>query len=459
MRTASTTRKLALAACTVAALAIPSAAQGAGGTAKQVVNPAPVNYWMDISTGQPMQGSGLMGLGAMMGGGDSGFGSAFGNGDNWFGAANMGQDGKRVDIAIFDTRKPGEVKADQAIPKSAKLGASLPLRPPAKVSGRTPFDEPTPEAPEGKMKITIKTYWGCGAKVRPGQPNVQTIEFDSKKGVDVWGEALRSRVEIDRGATSNRNSSFWPNKDNSKRVPKDASLAGTHTVTGAGLPASLSFSISATQDFLPELGLSSSGDKASVITLAWSPLAQASAYFVNASGMAMAEGSGGKPDEMTFTQWSSSEVPEAGDGLVNYLSNANQEKYLKEKAILPISKTSCEIPAGIFADAMFVNARGIAYGRELNIVHPERPSDPKVAWNQEWTARVRVKSVANLMVGNLSDMMAAGMAAEGMADSASDLPKCPPPEAGDIVKEALMSQIPGAGLFGKKKKDQPTCQP
>jgi len=162
---------------------------------------------------------------------------------------------------------------------------------------------------------------------------------------------------------------------------------------------------------------------------------------------------------MTFTQWSSSEVPEAGDGLVNYLSNANQEKHLKEKAILPTSKTSCEIPAGIFADAMFVNARGIAYGRELNIVHPERPADPKVAWDQEWTARVRVKSVANLMVGNLSDNMSAGMAAEGMADAGSDLPKCPPPEAGDIVKEALMSQIPGAGLFGKKKKDEPACQP
>ncbi len=460
MRTASTNRKLALAACAVAALALPSAAQGAGSTSKQVVNPAPVNYWMDISTGQPMQGGGLMGLGAMMGGGESGFGSAFGNGDNWFGAANMGQDGKRVDIALFDARKSGQVKADQAIPKTAKLGASLPLRPPAKVSGRTPFDEAPPQAPsEGKMKITIKTYWGCGAKVRPGQPNVQTIEFDSKKGVDVWGQALRSRVEIDRGATSNRNSSFWPNKDNSKHVPKDASFAGTHTVTGEGLPASLSFTLSAAQDFLPDLGLSSSGDKASVITLAWSPLAQASAYFVNASGMAMKEGGGGKPEEMTFTQWSSSEVPEAGDGLVNYLSNSNQEKYLKEKAILPASKTSCDIPAGIFADAMFVNARGIAYGRELNIVHPERPADPKVAWDQEWTARVRVKSVANLMVGNFSDMMAAGMAAEGMADTGSDLPKCPPPEAGDIVKDALMSQIPGAGLFGKKKKAPEGCVP
>ncbi len=450
-------------ACALAALAPQAMAQG-GGTAeqKQVVNTAPVNYWMDISTGQPAQGSGLMGMAMRMGGGGSeGFGDAFGGRDNWFGAANQGMDGKRVDIAIFDRRKSGQVSAEQAIPPSVKLGASLPIRPPVRATGKTPFDEPTDTPPaEGKARITIKTYWGCSATVRPGQPNVQTIEFDSRTGMGVWGEAVRSRVEADRGATSNRNSSFWPNKENGKRVPDDASLAGAHKVSGAGLPDSLSFTIGSAQDFLPAMGLSSSGSKDAVLRLAWSPLAQATAYFVNATGIAMNEGDGGSMDEVVFTQWSSSEVPESGDGLVNYLSNANQDKYLKEKAILPASQNSCDIPSGIFADSMFVNARGIAYGRELNLVHPPRPEDVKVAWDQEWTARVRVKSVATLMVG-LEDMMSAGMAGAMAGSETSQLPKCPAPGARDVVADAVLSQIPGGGLLNRRKRDKPAepCQP
>lgn len=450
-------------ACGLAVLAPHALAQGSN-EPQQVINPAPVNYWMDISTGQPMQGSGLMSMATKMGGGGSpGFGDAFGGRDNWFGAANQGMDGKRVDIAIFDRRKAGQVTAEQTIPPSVKLGASLPLRPPVKATGRTPFDEPADTPPaEGKARITIKTYWGCSAAVRPGQPNVQTIEFDSRAGVGIWGDAVRSRIEADRGATSNRNSSFWPNKENGKRVPDEASLAGTHKVSGTGLPASLSFTIGAAQDFLPAMGLTSSGSKEAVLRLAWSPLAQASAYFVNATGIAMKEGGRGGMDEMVFTQWSSSEVPESGDGLVNFLSNTNQEKYLKEKAILPASQSSCEIPSGIFADSMFVNARGIAYGRELNLVHPPRPEDVKVAWDQEWTARVRVKSVATLMVG-LEDLMAGAMGgayAAGQSDG-TRLPKCKPPESRDVVADAVLSQIPGGGLLGRRKRDKPAepCEP
>lgn len=41
----------------------------------------------------------------------------------------------------------------------------------------------------------------------------------------------------------------------------------------------------------------------------------------------------------------------------------------------------------------------IAYGEELNLVHPPRPADPKAPWEQVWTARVRVKSVGMLPLG------------------------------------------------------------
>jgi hypothetical protein len=49
--------------------------------------------------------------------------------------------------------------------------------------------------------------------------------------------------------------------------------------------------------------------------------------------------------------------------------------------------------------------RMIAYGTELNLVHPPRPSDPKIPWEPQWAVKVRVKSVANAMLGmDMSEM-------------------------------------------------------
>ena len=36
---------------------------------------------------------------------------------------------------------------------------------------------------------------------------------------------------------------------------------------------------------------------------------------------------------------------------------------------------------------------------ELNLAHPPRPTDPKIAWEPQWAVKVRVKSVANAMLG------------------------------------------------------------
>ena len=43
--------------------------------------------------------------------------------------------------------------------------------------------------------------------------------------------------------------------------------------------------------------------------------------------------------------------------------------------------------------------RVIAYGNELNLVHPPRPTDPKAAWEPVWAAKLRVKSMATVMLG------------------------------------------------------------
>ncbi|HWS74066.1 MAG TPA: hypothetical protein VN324_02885, partial [Quisquiliibacterium sp.] len=43
--------------------------------------------------------------------------------------------------------------------------------------------------------------------------------------------------------------------------------------------------------------------------------------------------------------------------------------------------------------------RMIAYGNELNLVHPPRPDDPRKPWEQEWSARIRVKATTMAMLG------------------------------------------------------------
>jgi hypothetical protein len=106
---------------------------------------------------------------------------------------------------------------------------------------------------------------------------------------------------------------------------------------------------------------------------------------------------GGGQDEMVI--WSSSDVPEPGWGLMDYASNANVDKWLKEKVLLGKGQTQCAIPEGVFAQSQGAMVRGIAYGQELNLVHPPRPTDKRIPWEQEWVARVRVKSMTMVPLG------------------------------------------------------------
>jgi hypothetical protein len=234
---------------------------------------------------------------------------------------------------------------------------------------------------------------------------------------------MQGRVERDRGATSNNQSSFWPNASSNRKHSSDGSLVGNHAVTGAGLPANLAFEIAAAQDFMAPLGLRTDGSRAGSINLSWNALPSATGYFANATGFAMREGQGGAQDEMTMVLWSAAEVPDPGGGLVGYLNNANQDRFLRERAILPTSQTSCQIPAGIFAQSMMVNIGAIAYGRELNLVYPARPSDPRTPWNQEWTARIRVKSQASAMI-----MDGMGGATSGRRGASSSTPQSSDPQ-------------------------------
>lgn len=145
---------------------------------------------------------------------------------------------------------------------------------------------------------------------------------------------------------------------------------------------------------MPKLALTTQGGAANATAINWQTLVTARAYFLNA--MSGSDNAG----ETEMVIWSSSDVPEPGWGLMDYASNANVDKWLEEKVLLPASQTQCAISAGIFARAQGGMLRGIAYGQELNLAHPPRPTDKRIAWEPEWAAKVRVKSLSMVTLGD-----------------------------------------------------------
>lgn len=360
----------------------------------QVVKPPVVQYWMDVATMSMAGMDEMPSMGAMGGllGGMTGMGGVS------FGATRGMMPGRWLDLAVVTKRKPEGTEATQAIPLAQNMGASLTLLPvqaQPRASGRQPREstDEVPQQPKGRLLF----YWGCSDTVRPGQPRV--LDF-AKAGVEDYGKFMMGRAVRDTGAKAEPGHAIWPNEQHRQSVPKDASLLGQHALSGEGLPASLKFAINQPQDFMPKLDLSTQGGGASATAVNWQELPTARAYFLTA----MSGSDSGGETEMVI--WSSSEVPEPGWGLLDYASNANVDKWLKEKVLLPASQTQCAIPAGIFAKAQGAMLRGIAYGQELNLAHPPRPTDKRVPWEPEWAARVRVKSVAMATLGEEGQMRA-----------------------------------------------------
>jgi hypothetical protein len=441
----------------------------------QVVKPPVAQLWMDVAT-TTMPGMPEMPAMPSLGGLFGGRGGAA-EGSNAFGHTRGMAPGRHVDIAFVTQRKPGGTEATQAVPTGTGLAPSVPLlpvksepRPPAGPPGM-PGEPSETEPPKGRILF----YWGCGETVRPGQPRV----LDFSKGPSAeWGNFMQGRAPRERGAVARPGHSIWPNEKDRRSFGRDASLAGEHALSGDGVPADLRFTLAAAQDFMAPIALQQSGTLSDALRLSWPAVPNARAYFLNA----MSGGQEGESMELVF--WSSAEVPDFGMGLLDYASPSNIEQWLREKVLLAPSVTQCAIPQGIFAKGQGGMLRMIAYGPELNLAHPPRPADVKIAWEPEWAVRVRTKSTAMAMLGMNMDSgrmgaapPARGTATTQAAGTAPARPDCPPPQTagsdaartGAEVGGALLgggwgrsigSAVGGAlGALGGAKKEQPTDVP
>jgi hypothetical protein len=197
-------------------------------------------------------------------------------------------------------------------------------------------------------------------------------------------------------------------------VPAQASLVGEHAFTGQGVPEGFRFQLPTAQDLMPPIALKQS-EAGGTTLLEWQALPTARGYFIAAMG---ARGN----NEMVI--WTSSEQPDMGFGLLDYQTNTAVDRWLKEQVLLTPQTTRCAVPKGVFG-AEGTMLRMIAYGSELNLAHPPRPTDPKIAWEPVWAAKIRVKSMTMAMLG----MDMPGMSgAEPARDSAPKPGQAPAPE-------------------------------
>ncbi len=342
----------------------------------QQTRPPISTYGVDVATrtmsipGMPAGGMGAMGAMMMPGG--------MGGGPQ-----------KELWLGLRSSHKPtGTPGADHMIPPGMNMGPSLPLlAPPPSQRGETYDDEKTPEKPKARMLV----YWGCGDTIRPGQPKIADTE---KMSLQQFGQALAGRSPPDRWSATRNMQYLWPNERERKSVPADATLRGEQLVRGTATP-DIRFAIGERQDFMPPMELDGKGPLAGPTVMSWPTIAGAQGYFLQAMGFRQSG------NEMII--WSSSELQDTGWGLMNYLPNDFVRRMIGEKVVLPPTATTCTIPKGVFEGVEGGMVNGIAYGEELNLAQPPRPTDPKIAWEPIWAVKVRVKSVGMVPLGMEAD--------------------------------------------------------
>ena len=346
--------------------------------------PPQAQAWIDVATysgvGMPMGGMAGNPMGALGGL----FGGGGGAGSNTFGNTQAGSAGRWMDVTVLSRANPSLADAQQAVPPGF-MSPALKLQSPKQAKGRVPDNDDTVVEIDEKPQGRILLYWGCGSAVRAGQPKV--LDMASASAADL-ARFFVSRRATQRGAHQAVGKPIWPSQPDTRMVPANASLVGEHSFSGAGLPEGFRFQIAAAQDLMPPLDLQTQ-DSGGATQLKWTAAPTARAYFASAM-------SSNEKNEMVL--WTSSEQPDTGMGLVDYQTNVAIDRWLREKVLLTPATATCTVPKGVLG-AEGGMLRVIAYGSELNLVHPPKPANPNTPWEPVWAAKVRVKSVASTIPG------------------------------------------------------------
>ena len=296
----------------------------------------------------------------------------------------------------------GTAKADHFLPPNAKLGKSVALV--------TPREERVPDLLPQKPKGRLLIFWGCGEHAQKGQPVV--IDFAKVAAGQTPPGMPASAIVRDWGPTLQNSRTFgrWPAEDG-KYVKSDSSLPGAHRIVASYSPE-IAFTL--TKDFMAPLSVRTSTLPSGATLASWTGIAGATGYLVGLFGGK--QGPGGEMGDMVM--WTSSANRQFGGGLADWISPSQAAQLVKDRTVLAPTATTCTIPAEVGkAAADFKVGTLTAFGPEEDFSYPPRPSDPKAAWNLQWTARIRHRSMT-------SWMQMQGMAMEAGEAPQQEQPKC-----------------------------------
>lgn len=414
----------------LAGAAILGAGAAAPAPVRQVVTGPVAVYWMSAQTSSGMA---LGGQGA---------GGPGGGRPSMMAMMGMGRGGnvsKSLLLQLGSSQPPaGAPTAEHQPPSALGAGPSLPLLTPRQVTTPATREEPglpqSYEKPRGRMLI----YWGCGEHARPGQPMV--IDFARVAAGQVPPEFTRMMQGLQitpmqpPSPTRNKTYGEWPNEKTRTQVPAGGSLTGVHVVRGNYSPP-IRFSLTPAQDFLPPVQMTTnSRNPGGSMQLGWRPVSGATGYIASTMG----------GDGETVVLWSSSEVSSLLFALPDYLKPSDVTRLLASKALMQPTQTSCTVPKEVADAAPQSMYQFVAYGDEANFSYPERPADPKQAWNIAWTVKVRYRSATGGLLG-MEMPGAYGGEDEGAPAGPGGKPKPakPPKPRGSDILRGLGVPIPG----------------
>lgn len=400
-------------------------------TPPQKVTGPQARYWVSAETASgfsmaAMQGGGG-GMAAMMG-------------------AMLGGSGprKQMRLELGSVRDANPAEAQHGIPAALSMGPSLNLlgergtsAPPEPVERDIPEPPERGEMPKGRMLF----FWGCGENVGPGQPVI--LDF-AQMAQGALPPNLRSvSIRATRSGPSfgrDRGFAEWPNRKESKAVPAAGSLVGSHVVQGGFIPE-IRFAVGAGHDFMEPLALTQGKPAGGGQLLQWNRVPTALGYFANGMGFKQEAGEGGD-----IVYWNSSSVRLlGGEQLMGFLPPAETERLVRENVVMKADTTQCQVPRQVTEAAggalMMVNLN--AFGPELNVVHPPRPDDPRVTWEQVYAVKLRLRSYTGAIAGMEGRAERQAQRPERGQETGTTPATPSVPAAADAVKNVLK------GLFGR----------
>ena len=377
---------------------------------KQTVTGPVAVYWLSASTmSGPMAGVGM--------GGPGGAPARPSFGQMMSGSFGSGGPVKTLKLQLGSSRKAPAPAADHFWSPAMVMGKSVPLLSPQPSEpnprGYTGRTDGQYEQPKGKLLI----YWGCGAKAGPGQPVVIDFAKAAQNPQALAGMMTGLDITPMKEPSADRFATYgeWPNSRNNDPVPGTASLVGQHTVKGNYSP-DINLTLGANQDFLEPIRLRQGQDGGGGVALNWPAIARSRGYHITVMG-AQEQKRGADP---VMVMWTSSAAQVGAFSTPDYISDADLDRLVARKALLPGSATSCTVPAEVVRTAPSSMLSMTAWGGEADFAYPARPADPKVAWNIQWTAKVRYRSTVGTILG-MDDSAFGGQSAE-------DNPRDPPKE-------------------------------